>query len=588
MSYVAQLDSTQMFSIYGESNGIGGVQYAAVAVGATSTPSGFFTIQQATSTSATSTGLYIAASDGDFRTMFMDTSNVLQFWGGSGNRATLSAAGGWTNAPSFSYLKQDREVVSKDLLLDILATTSIETFKLNADVVEYGASADTQLGIVLDYAHPYLVDHDGTGRIIGYSPIRTAAAALRGVQLFTDIIDVTNAPIATSTLYIDSLGNIGVGTSTGTSTLSYKVQVAGDIAATGFINVSTRDAKKDITYLNASTTDDMLKDLKTLGIAEYRYADEDATSTLRMGLIAEEAPERVLSADKKGVDLYKLVTFNLAASQRLALKVDELEARIKAIEDNGGVSGGISTQGFQNMMASMGVSIADGIFGTKKVVTEEIAVTPNQTTGDAAAGSATIVSGASSVTVSNAQVTGSSKIFITFNGVAPIWYVSDKSAGSFTVTLAAPASADLEFDYLIVGVEGAQQPITPPQNLPQNTNDSQTGGDDTAGTSTPEGENTPPAVPDETAPVVSLNGDASVTLTAGSSYVDAGIAATDDRDTDLSFETKVNGEVVQVVSIDTATSGTYTIIYSATDDRGNTGSVARTVTVEAAVEEIAL
>jgi hypothetical protein len=79
-----------------------------------------------------------------------------------------------------------------------------------------------------------------------------------------------------------------------------------------------------------------------------------------------------------------------------------------------------------------------------------------------------------------------------------------------------------------------------------------------------------------------------VTLTAGSSYVDAGIAATDDRDTELSFETKVNGEVVEVVSIDTGVSGTYTIIYSVTDDAGNTGSAARTVTVESPIEEIAL
>jgi Domain of unknown function (DUF5011) len=536
--------------------------------------------------------------------MFMDTSNILQFWGGSGNRATLNAAGAWTNAPSFSYLKQDREEVSKELLLDILATTSIETFKLVADVAEYGAQADQQLGIVLDYAHPYLVDHDAAGRIVGYSPIRTAAAAFRGVQLFTDVFDIAQAPSATSTLYIDSMGNIGVGTSTGTSTLSYKVQVAGDIAATGFINVSTRDAKKDIAYLNASTTDDMLKDLKALGIAEYRYADEDATSTLRMGLIAEEAPDRVLSADKKGVDLYKLVTFNLAASQRLALKVDELEARVKAIEDNGGVAGGVSTQGFQNMMASVGASIADGIFGVKKVVTEAIAVTPNTTTGDAAAGSASIVSGATSVTVSNAQVTASSKIFVTFSSAAPSWYVSDKSAGSFTVTLASPAEADLNFDYLIVGVEGAASGSGSSGAGNSNDNGStsgggeeggSTGGSNGEGAATGEegagdqGTTTPDVgdpAPDTEAPIVSLNGDASVTVASGASYVDQGITAVDAVDTELTYETKVNGEVVSAVNIDTNVAGTYTIIYSATDDAGNSAAQARTVIVDAPIEVV--
>ncbi len=174
--------------------------------------------------------------------------------------------------------------MSKDLLFEILATTSIETFKLNADVDEYGANADKQLGIVLDYAHPYLVDHDATGRVVGYSPIRTAAAAFRGVQLIAGVLDFAQAPTTTSSIFIDSLGSLGIGTTTvGTSTFGYKLRVAGDIAATGFINVSTQASKKDIEHLNASSTDMLFDDLKKIGIAEYRYADEDASAPLRIG-----------------------------------------------------------------------------------------------------------------------------------------------------------------------------------------------------------------------------------------------------------------------------------------------------------------
>jgi hypothetical protein len=54
------------------------------------------------------------------------------------------------------------------------------------DVLVEGQAAahDLQAQVVL------LVDHDAQGNIIGYNPERTAAAALRGVQIFTDIINI--------------------------------------------------------------------------------------------------------------------------------------------------------------------------------------------------------------------------------------------------------------------------------------------------------------------------------------------------------------------------------------------------------------
>ena len=79
-------------------------------------------------------------------------------------------------------------------------------------------------------------------------------------------------------------------------------------------------------------------------------------------------------------------------------------------------------------------------------------------------------------------------------------------------------------------------------------------------------------VADTTAPVITLSGSASVSLTTGDGYTDAGASATDDVDSAVT--------VAATGTVDTATAGTYTITYSATDMAGNAATpVTRTITV---------
>ena len=86
-------------------------------------------------------------------------------------------------------------------------------------------------------------------------------------------------------------------------------------------------------------------------------------------------------------------------------------------------------------------------------------------------------------------------------------------------------------------------------------------------------------VVDRTAPVVTLNGDAEITLNVGDTYVDQGAVSSD-------------GGVVFVFGldeVDTDTPGTYIVSYYQTDDAGNTDMKTRTVIVvqpEEAGEEI--
>ena len=81
-------------------------------------------------------------------------------------------------------------------------------------------------------------------------------------------------------------------------------------------------------------------------------------------------------------------------------------------------------------------------------------------------------------------------------------------------------------------------------------------------------------VVDATAPVITLNGDASVTIEVGSPYNDAGATATDNYDGDLT------ASIVVVSDVDTSTVGDYTVTYNVTDTSGNAAiEVTRTVSV---------
>ncbi len=78
-------------------------------------------------------------------------------------------------------------------------------------------------------------------------------------------------------------------------------------------------------------------------------------------------------------------------------------------------------------------------------------------------------------------------------------------------------------------------------------------------------------VVDTTAPVITVKGANTVTVSHGSAYTDAGATATDNVDPAVT--------VTSSGTVDTATEGTYTITYTATDAAGNTATETRTVTV---------
>lgn len=77
------------------------------------------------------------------------------------------------------------------------------------------------------------------------------------------------------------------------------------------------------------------------------------------------------------------------------------------------------------------------------------------------------------------------------------------------------------------------------------------------------------SVPDETAPIITVNGD-KINVLQGSTYDDSGVEAYDDR-TEVSIATEG--------TVDTNTLGDYTLKYIATDEHGNSSEATRIVSV---------
>lgn len=80
---------------------------------------------------------------------------------------------------------------------------------------------------------------------------------------------------------------------------------------------------------------------------------------------------------------------------------------------------------------------------------------------------------------------------------------------------------------------------------------------------------------DTIAPVITIIGDASISINRGSTYNDAGATASDNLDGDIT------DRIVVTNPVDTTVAGTYSVIYDVSDLAGNSASAMRTVTVVA-------
>ena len=102
---------------------------------------------------------------------------------------------------------------------------------------------------------------------------------------------------------------------------------------------------------------------------------------------------------------------------------------------------------------------------------------------------------------------------------------------------------------------------------------------DTAGNAATEVTRTVNVTADATPPVITLQGEATVSVELGSAYVELGATATDAVDDDTTLS---NNIIIDASAVDVNTAGTYSVTYNVSDAAGNAATeVVRTVNVAA-------
>ncbi len=347
----------------------------------------------------------------------------------------------------------------------------------------------------------------------------------------------------TPAITISASGNVGIGTTSPNRALT----VSGDVGADKFVVPGASSASFTV-----------------------------GTTTL-----TAEVPSAVLTADGKGVDLYKLSTFTLATVQSLAVQqaalsaqVSSLAARVAKLE-NGSISVAsgspvsFSSSTLASALSGFGVLIQKGIaqFGT--VVANRF-VAATDASGASSAGSGTILAGNTVAQVDNAYAEPTTKVFVTFNApVTGSWWVSDKAAGSFRVVLSVPQAGDVSFDYFLVQTQGQLATSTPDGTFSQGSS-AQSSGTSSGNTTT-----------SISGPVITLLGANPVHLPVGGTFVEPGVTVTDAVDGTDPYITFINGiqQAVSSTTINTASPTTYIITYKATDQAGNSATAIRSVIV---------
>lgn len=99
-------------------------------------------------------------------------------------------------------------------------------------------------------------------------------------------------------------------------------------AVGGFSTYSSRDKKKDISHLSPEEEDAVLASLLKMQMTYYRYKDKRFDKKLHLGVIAEESPDQILTADKKAVEMMDYASYALAAIKAQQRQIDELKAEI--------------------------------------------------------------------------------------------------------------------------------------------------------------------------------------------------------------------------------------------------------------------
>jgi hypothetical protein len=98
-----------------------------------------------------------------------------------------------------------------------------------------------------------------------------------------------------------------------------------------WVNASSRKYKKDIHSLTQNEYETILAKLAQTDVVRYRYNSQD-DDELHIGVIAEDAPEEIVDADRTGIPTGDAIGFLLAALKAQQEQIDALKAKLEKLE----------------------------------------------------------------------------------------------------------------------------------------------------------------------------------------------------------------------------------------------------------------
>jgi hypothetical protein len=127
-----------------------------------------------------------------------------------------------------------------------------------------------------------------------------------------------------NSLVIDPTGRIGLGV----ASPSYQIHhSSGGLDAGNWVNASSRDVKQDIHRLDGSAAFDTLNALQPV-----TFAYKENPSETNVGFIAEDVPDLVATADRKGLSAMDVVAVLTKVLQEQQRTIEDLQTRVKELE----------------------------------------------------------------------------------------------------------------------------------------------------------------------------------------------------------------------------------------------------------------
>ncbi len=107
-------------------------------------------------------------------------------------------------------------------------------------------------------------------------------------------------------------------------------------AGSGWRIFSSRDYKKDIVPLTPVQCGAALDAIARLDVVKYHFKGEPTSSALHTGVIAEDLPEMIKSANGQSLNLAEAYAYAAAALKGLKVENDALKARLAVLEARAG------------------------------------------------------------------------------------------------------------------------------------------------------------------------------------------------------------------------------------------------------------